>query len=75
LLEQMPREGACTEVNIMAVRALARIRWKGQDYFLDDRLGELRKVAKPWVIIPLWRHRAKRILSEGHCIQPARYLD
>jgi len=56
-------------------RALAKIRWKGQEYFLDDRLGELRKVAKPWVIIPLSTYRATRILVEGHCIEKARHLN
>ena len=56
-------------------RALAKIRWKGQEYFLDDRLGELRRVTKPWVSIPLDCYRATRILTEGHCIQRARYLN
>jgi hypothetical protein len=59
----------------MAARVLARIRWKGQDYFLDDRLGELRRVAKPWVSIPLSHYRAMRIIGEGHCIEKAHYLD
>ena len=56
-------------------RALAKIRWKGQDYFLDDRLRELRRVTKYWVSIPLSHHRARRILSEGHCIEKARDLN
>ena len=56
-------------------RALAKIKWKGQDYFLDERLGELRRVAKPWVIIPLSHYRATRILDEGHCIEKERDLN
>lgn len=59
----------------MAARALARIRWKGQDYFLDDRLAEFRRVAKPWISIPFSHNRAVRIIEEGHCIEKARYLN
>ena len=59
----------------MAARALAKYRWKGQDYFLDDRLGEFRRVAKPWISIPLTHYRANRILEEGQCIEKSRYLD
>ena len=59
----------------MTIRALAKYRWRGQDYFLDERLGELRRVAKPWINIALTHHRACRILEEGHCIEKARYLD
>ena len=35
------------------VRALPRIRYRGKEYFLDERLMELRNVKKPWDNIPL----------------------
>lgn len=58
----------------MATRALARIRYRGREYFLDDRLEEFRTVAPPWVIVPFDDDRAVRIIEKGVCVQQARYL-
>jgi hypothetical protein len=59
----------------MATRALARIRYRGKEYFLDDRLWELRPVNEPWVSIPLQTDEAARIISEGKYVGQARFLN
>jgi len=62
------------EVNDMVVRELARIRYRGGEYFLDERLEEFRTVGPPWVIIPFDDERAVRIVEQGTCVRKARWL-
>ena len=62
------------EAKLSGVRALARIRYRGREYVLDDRLWELRPVDEPWAGISLQSKEAARIISKGVCVQKARYL-
>ena len=63
-----------SEVRNMATKALARFRYRGREYFLDDRLEEFRTVDAPWVIIPFDDDRAVRIIEKGVCVEKARYV-
>ena len=58
----------------MATRVLARSRYRGKDYFLDDRLEEFRPVDRPWISIPFDDDHAVRIVEKGECVTKARHL-
>ena len=48
------------------VIALPRIKYRGREYFFDERSSELRNVKKPWESIPLKDYQVWWIKLTGH---------